>query len=278
MRICFGRNVIVPHLILLALSCVFTQPGITEPRGTPQTYPSAGLVRSLAMRGRWQELEDLYRKSGPFRHPIREGDSHDVLSLLAELSGNSTLYGNALTGIRKCIEYGADPNALKGLPLWTAARIDNWQKITERLLRKGAKPNLETWGPGKPWKPEPWGTPLISAIEGKNPKNVALLLKYKADPNLPSEKGKRLPLAVAASSGEVEAITILIKAGAKVSAKNEVSGRTALHEAAASNQPSAIRVLLSAQASRSVKDKKGKTALSLARAAKAREAIRALGG
>lgn len=254
--------------------------------------PSTGVVQTRGatvntafhlVKGRdWAGLKKLHDRVGSFRVGLsnKVGFSNtndfDILSELASYSGNAFLYGKMLTGTRLCFEYGADPNAFNGLPIWWAARCDKWQKLTERLLIYGAKPNLETRGPGKPYSDEPWGTPLSQAIDWKKPKNVALLLKYGADPNLRYRKDKLLPLSAAASSGQVDILQQLVKAGAKVNAKNSITGRTALHDAAAKNQAQSIIELLKHKADKRARDKNGKTALDLARKAKASSAVRAL--
>ncbi|MFN8138802.1 MAG: ankyrin repeat domain-containing protein [Fimbriimonadales bacterium] len=243
---------------------------------------SAGTARSLVLGRDWVGLKKLHDQVGSFRVGLSNKvgfsstNDFDILTHLAILSGNATRYGDAMTGTRLCIEYGADPNAFNGLPLWWAARCDKWQKLTERLLIYGAKPNLETHGPGKPYENKPWGTPLSQAIEFKKPKNVVLLLKYGADPNLSSKQKKELPLSAAATTGQVDIVKLLIKAGAKVNAKDSSTGRTALHEAAAKNQAQTVTELLKHKADKRVRDKSGKTALDLARKAKALSAIRAL--
>lgn len=244
----------------------------------PSQRATAAAVEQCVTSGRWNEVQGFYSLIGSFRHPIHPNDYADVLSLLAAHAGNDFLYGKALTGIRVCFKYGADPNALNGLPLYTAAKFDKWQKITARLLFFGADPNLESKGPRHPYPQKPLGTPLSAAIEWKKPKNVELLLRHRANPNLASREDKRLPLSEAAQTGQVEIMKMLIKAGAQVNAANRFTKRTALHEAAIANQPGAIQELLKSKADKKLKDKNGKTALQLARANRATAAIRALGG
>jgi ankyrin repeat protein len=123
--------------------------------------------------------------------------------------------------------------------------------------------------------------------------NVRILLRYGANPNLPSDfspniwwghskpalpAGPMLPLSFAARRGQAEILQMLLKAGAKINAKDKKTGMTALHEAAEANQRAIVSALLRAGANRLIRDRKGRTPVNAARQAKVQAAIRAFGG
>lgn len=243
--------------------------------------PTAYTVRSAILSGDWELVDKFKEELGSFHHSVLQPDPVDVLSQLAGVGGMAGKYPNALTGMRICIEYGADPNAqdgrLDGEPLRVAASEDKWTKMVARLLEYGANPNLTTR----------YATPLVCAVEGDKPKNVEILLEYGADIHVESgpQSARRIALGRAANLGRVEIVKILLKAGAKVNQKNSVSGRTALHEAAVGRvvpeweqypeelQTQVVKVLLQHGADKKAKDKRGKTPLDLAKEAKAKNII-----
>ncbi len=281
-----------------------------KPLGAPQDpqapKPERSSVTSWTVSqavrwGKWDEVHQLYKELGSFKFPIDpQRDGRDVLSQLALETDDAGTYANVLTGVRICIEYGADPNAIQGLPLRTAAGIDQWSKVVERLLQHGADPNLH---------PEGAETALINAVVANLPENVRLLLKYKADPNREAwvtVKGNPLPfdhpnlarrrpvtpLMLAAQFGRPEIVRILLEGGADVNQADSVYGRTALHEAAVGGslfrlqpfskeyteeaQTETVRILLERGANKEIKDKDGNTALDLAKKANAANVVRLL--
>lgn len=264
--------------MLYAIFAVLTLTGQDQSPERPDTYS----VYSAILNGNWNRLEELKRRIPSFKHPILKGETFsDVLTMLASTGGGAGTYANALTGMRICIEHGADPNEGGGAPLSTAAYSDAWGKMVERLLESGANPN-----PSKQW------SPLIQATLKGRAQNVRILLRYGANPNLPSKfspniwwgyskpglpGGPMLPLSFAARRGQGEILLMLLKSGAKVNAKDANTGMTALHEAAEADQGKIITLLLRARADRSVRDRKGRTALNLARLRQAKSAIRAFG-
>ncbi len=281
-----------------------------KPLGAPQDpqapKPERSSVTSWTVSqavrwGKWDEVHQLYKELGSFKFPIDpQRDGRDVLSQLALETDDAGTYANVLTGVRICIEYGADPNAIQGLPLRTAAGTDQWSKVVERLLQYGADPNLH---------PEGVETALINAVAANRPKNVEVLLQYKADPNreawvtvrgspLPFDRpniGRRrpvTPLIVASQVGRPEIVRILLEGGADVNQADTVYRRTALHEAAVGrslfrhepfsrefteeNQTETVRVLLEHGAHKELRDKDGNTALDLAKKANAANVVRLL--
>ncbi|RMG24598.1 MAG: hypothetical protein D6724_05735 [Armatimonadetes bacterium] len=280
------------------LTCVFLLCSLLAGAAATQEQrqPNAYDVYNAIINGRWDEVDRIKEQVGSFSHDKLPG-ARDVLSLLASVTGYSHVYANALTGVRICIEYGADPNAMQGSPLSIAAGADKWSKVVERLLQYGADPNLHA--PKAP-------SALHNAIEGNLPNNVRLLIEHKADvnreawvvidvvgdPKNPEFPLKRplTPLAYAAWLGRPEITSLLIEGGASVTQRNSVTGRTALHEAAVGRVPprwsgypyseelqtEVVKILLRHGADRKIKDKNGDTALDLAKKAKAANVVRLL--
>ncbi|MBL1150959.1 MAG: hypothetical protein HND42_12210, partial [Armatimonadetes bacterium] len=148
--------------IILTLAAVLTSLQMPASVAEQDRRPDCERVFRAIIAGRWSELDELKQQVGSFNHPIAPWDDTDILSRLAGVSGMAGHYPNALTGMRICIEYGADPNALDGQPLRAAAFEDKWTKMVARLLEYGANPNLTTR----------YATPLVCAVEGDKPKNV----------------------------------------------------------------------------------------------------------
>lgn len=260
----------IASLILPGLS---RTPSSIDQAAQPTTYT----VYSAVLAGDWDEVRRIKEQIGTFHPSVLKPSPDDILTMLANVSHMAGKYPNALTGMRICIEYGADPNALDGQPLRAAAFEDKWTKMVARLLEYGANPNLTTR----------YATPLVCAVEGDKPKNVEILLEYGADIHVESgpQSARRIALGRAANLGRVEIVKILLKAGAKVNQKNSVSGRTALHEAAVGRvvpeweqypeelQTQVVKVLLQHGADKKAKDKRGKTPLDLAKEAKAKNII-----
>lgn len=281
-----------------------------KPSGAPQDpqtpKPERSAVTSWTVSqavrwGKWDEVHRLYNDLGSFKFPIDpQRDAYDVLTLLALETHDAGTYANVLTGVRICIEYGADPNANQGLPLRTAARVDKWSKVVERLLQHGADPNLH---------PEGVESALLEAVAANLPNNVAVLIKHKANINEESwhaTKGDPLPfdrpniarrrpitpLMLAGRLGRVEIVRMLLEGGAAINQQDSVYGRTALHEAAVGrslfqewpftrefteeDQSNTVKVLLAHGADKQIKDKDGNTALDLAKKAHATNVVRLL--
>ncbi|MER3414306.1 MAG: hypothetical protein C4341_08780 [Armatimonadota bacterium] len=91
-----------------------------------QRQPNVNDVFHAIKSGRWDEVDRIKEQVGSFSHDKLPGN-WDVLSELASITGYSHVCANALTGVRICIEYGADPNAMQGgrsgLPLPTTSGL-----------------------------------------------------------------------------------------------------------------------------------------------------------
>lgn len=266
------------------LSVIFALLTVTSQDQSGQRPPGTNIVFYAILNGDWKQVDQLKKQIKSFKHPILESETEysDVLTRLAATGDAAGKYANALTGIRICIEHGADPNERGGSPLAMAAFADAWGKMVERLLQAGANPN-----PSKNW------SHLNQAITRHRVQNVRILLDYGTDPNSsgwirPDQwrgysrptrpSGPMLPLSLAARRGEAEILQMSLKSGAKVNARDAHTGMTALHEAAEADQGAIVTLLLRARANRTIRDEKGRTPLNLARQAKARTSIRALGG
>lgn len=232
-------------------------------------------VFGAVIAGDWARLNELKAKLGTFKHPISQYDHMDILSRLAGVTHMAGSYPNVLTGVRICIEYGADPNANQGQPIITAARNDNWGKVVARLLEYGADPNLR--------KTPDWYSAIMGAAENNRVNNVEQLIRAGAKVNEecgpPDLAATALTLAVRAS--HVDVVQTLLKAGAKPNQKISTTGKTALHVAAECElmpewsraskprQIEVVKLLLKHGADKRVKDKSGNTPLALAKKTKA---------
>ncbi len=107
-------------------------------------------------------------------------------------------------------------------------------------------------------------TLLMYAIEKDHNEIVKLLLDYGADVEEKNEKGDTTLGFVASSWGDVlKTIEMLLDRGANINAQNN-EGSTPLMEAVKANEPEAAIFLIDKGADPFIKNKKGKTALSLA--------------
>ena len=134
------------------------------------------------------------------------------------------------------------------------------QQIRAELMN-GANPNA---------RGEYGNTALMYAAEyNKNPEVVSILLKAGADVNTKSDVGMTALMLATEYNKNPEVISVLLKAGADINAKAgglfSGDGDTALMLAAKYNTPEVISVLLKAGADINAKNKKGMTALDVAR-------------
>ena len=132
----------------------------------------------------------------------------DGATLLVEAIG-ANLPGSA----QALLEAGAEPNRPGGgghTPVHAAA-IARDAALLRAVLEHGGNPNLQDEGTGS--------TPLMQAILGQHPQQVALLLDAGADPDLADFK-RDTPLHVAARTNAGATILSLLQHGAHPLAKN----------------------------------------------------------
>ena len=124
------------------------------------------------------------------------------------------------------------------------------------------------------------GTPLAaSALRGKDPETIGILVQAGADPNspvkgvadpnqrtqaYPPETYSLTPMHLVSSGEHPEIIEVLLSAGADANG-TDASGMTALHWAAYAGALEAARLLIEHGADPELKDKEGKTPLGYAR-------------
>jgi len=233
-----------------------------------RTANAPAIARHLRQEN-FEQAQHLFELNGKsLKHPISRIDFNDVLSELAFLLSESQGYGGTLTGIRWCYERGADVNALKGRPIWTAAKRDRYEKGLLRLLEYGADPNLSD--------PER-GTPLVAAMKGLRPDNALTLLQHKADPNLLSGKERSLPLAVAVRLNKIQLIYEFVRYyKMNVNAREPKGNNTALHVAVLARNETACTALMELGANETLKDAKGRTPLQLAQQLGYKEIVKTL--
>ncbi len=179
-------------------------------------------------------------------------------------------------------------------PLWLAVHVRNqdfsvgipWVVtadpffLIEKLLEKGADPNRRAKASppyrknnassGSPWLVYEGATPFLRAAAAGDIPTMRLLLKYGADPKVPTTEGVT-PLAAASGIGFMggmskewsrkqrgEAVKFLIDLGLDVNAADRV-GRTPLHGAAALGYGEVVQMLVDAGGRLDAKDKGGST-------------------
>jgi ankyrin repeat protein len=183
------------------------------------------------------------------------------------------------------VDYNTTPRG--GRPDRPSSDVVTALQVTEMLLSKGANPNmqLKLFPPYRSLGQDRGGdsmltvgtTPLIRAAKAGDTESIALLLKYKALPDLPNSLGIT-PLMAAAGIGSttidirarfrnearcIEAGRLLMAAGANVDAARD-NGQTALHGAALWGWSDFVKFLASSGAKLDLKDRGGSTALDVA--------------
>jgi ankyrin repeat protein len=168
-----------------------------------------------------------------------------------------------IDAVTDLLKAGADPNALDEpndcSPLCFAMMNDHVE-VMQVLLENGADPNVLVHGCSV--------LTYVSGVIGELgwakdvSKVVELLLKHKADPNLPDDDGTT-PLHEAARLGDIETAIRLLEFNAKIDAQDK-NGRTPLHKAAISGHGDTVDFLLDAGADPTVQDKDGRTARDVA--------------
>lgn len=158
-------------------------------------------------------------------------------------------------------------------------------QVAEQLLAAGANPNIQLklrppyrnyiFDRGGDGVLSTGATPLLRAAKGGDVEAVKLLLKYKANINLPTEDGST-PLMVAAGAGHganptrgryktdaeaAQCAALLIDAGADVNAADPRQRRTALHAAAAHGWNQTIKLLADRGADLELADSRGLRAI-----------------
>jgi ankyrin repeat protein len=159
-------------------------------------------------------------------------------------------------------------------------------EVIELLLKKGANPNLQlkllppfrSLGAdrGVDSMLTIGATPLLRAAKAMDAPAIELLLKYGANPNLPTTRGM-IPIVAAAGVGSVDADTrgwfttedvqqraiasldLLLKAGGDVNAADPQRGTTLLHGAAFWGWNDVVKYLVSKGAKLDAKDNGGFT-------------------
>jgi len=156
-------------------------------------------------------------------------------------------------------------------------------QVAEQLLAAGANPNIQLklrppyrnyiFDRGGDQVLSTGATPLMRAVKGGDIDAVKLLLKYKANLNLPNEEGIT-PLMVAAGMGHganptrgryktdaqaAECVQLLVEAGADVNHAAPRTRRTALHAAAAHGWNDTVTSLVAKGAALEAEDSRGLT-------------------
>jgi ankyrin repeat protein len=164
---------------------------------------------------------------------------------------------NSPETIREAAESGADPNAHTSwdynTPLHIAA-IDGNMRAVNALLAAKASPN-EIDEDGR--------TPLLMACHRVNTQAVVAILKAGADPDIMDRQGQTAVM-FAVNRGDLEAVKALIASGADVNAQR-ADKWTPLHFASREGYLDIARALLSAGADPTVVDRRGRTAIDIAK-------------
>ena len=208
--------------------------------------------------------------------------------------GISPLYfaanGGHLEAAQLLLEHGADPNPgpypgmdemdeiPDGLSALHWAALHQQPDLVKLLVDAGAKVDIVgefsfTFG-GPDSEPVKKlvvaGTPLAaSAMLGKDPETIRILVQAGADPNFPvvgiSDPNLSLtPLHLTVIQDHPESLAALIELGAQVDAPDN-AGMTALHWSAWRGAAEPARLLLGSGADPTLKDQKGKIPLDYAR-------------
>ncbi len=187
--------------------------------------------------------------------------------------------------VYSAVDYNTTPRG--GRPDRPSGDVTTALQVTQMLLEKGANPNLQLklFPPYRSLGQDRGGdsmltigtTPLIRAAKAGDTESIALLLKYKALPNLPNSLGIT-PFMAAAGIGSttldirarfrnearcIAAGQLLLAAGADVNLARD-NGQTALHGAALWGWNGYVKFLAENGARLDAKDRNGATALDIA--------------
>jgi ankyrin repeat protein len=149
-----------------------------------------------------------------------------------------------------------DAQTSDGRRALTIAAANGHEKMVERLLKAGAKPD---GGPAKI-------TALTQGIRSRSDGTVKILLDAGADPNRAAADDRK-PLMLAARTGLDESVRTLLDKGAEVNGRNEKDGTTALMWAANNGHKGIVEYLIERGADASLTAKDGWTAGEAARMA-----------
>src|SRR5579875_22693 len=215
---------------------------------------------------------------------VNETSSYDWTPLLVATQNKYYLIGKYL------LEHGANPNIANGgcwTPLYIATDNRNIEAgdypvrkpdmdhldFIKLLLEHGANPNLRMCSSTETrtvftnqWLDESGATPFLRAAQSGDLVLMKLLLKYGADPHIPTYVGVT-PLMVASGIGWVEGVTyewspketyetvkFLLDLGADVNAQDLVDRRTALMGAAHKGRNDVVQLLVDHGADLSLHD------------------------
>ena len=124
---------------------------------------------------------------------------------------------------------------------WAAYEVD--EELVQRLLKKGAKPNvLNRYG----------ASPLAEAVRVAGVRLVGILLEAGADANVSNEDGQT-PLMLAARTGSVAVAELLVRHGADVNRRERFHDQSAVMWAAGENHPEMVAFLVSKGADLSIR-------------------------
>jgi ankyrin repeat protein len=138
----------------------------------------------------------------------------------------------------------------------TIAAGNGHEKLVERLLKAGAKPDSNSAKI----------TALTQALRANSDEAVKFLLKAGADPNR-AAADERKPLMLAARAGLDESVRYLLDKGALINGRNKKDGTTALMWAANTGRKRIVEYLIDQGADPSLTAKDGWTAGEAARMA-----------
>jgi len=180
--------------------------------------------------------------------------------------GNESALWIALQGgytniVRALLQHKANPNQLVSIPSgWGTRQVPFLMPVVEAaniglaalLLEHGADPNQGDSG-----------SLLWKAIEDGDEAMLRLLLKHGANPSAARSDGFSPLMSAVRNQENAQILEMLCEAGANVNAQDG-EGDTALIHGIKAGKMSHVTILLSAGADRSIANKRGETAYSLA--------------
>ncbi|RWA14940.1 hypothetical protein EKO27_g228 [Xylaria grammica] len=217
----------------------------------------------------WPGLRDGYRHSYlTLAALIRNTEAIRILCQVGRADVNTrnregqtplceaTQYGDAAT-VQCLLELGADPNIAANngeTPLTLAARNDNTEAI--RMLCQVGRADVNTRN-NKGW------TLLREATQYGDAATVQCLLELGADPNV-ADNSRRVPLMLAARSGNNKAVRMLCQVGRANVNTQDKEGETPLHAATRYRGAATVQCLLELGADPNIAADYGSTPLLVA--------------